>query len=138
MIALIVAEFNKDVSDRLLAGAIFCCNEKNLQYDVIPVPGSYELPFAAQKCADSKKFEGIVCLGAVIRGETDHYKAVCDGVIYGLQKVTIENRIPVMLGVLMCEKKAQALARSDESKKNKGYECVQSLAALLQNDILRA
>jgi 6,7-dimethyl-8-ribityllumazine synthase len=68
----------------------------------------------------------MIALGAVIKGETDHYAAVCDGVTYGIQKVSIENHIPIMFGVLMCKTEKQALARI-----NKGYECVNGLITML-------
>lgn len=134
-IAIIVSQFNKEISDRLLAGAEKALYETGFpvkNFTVVEVPGAFEIPFTAAKLADSKKFDGIIALGCVLKGETDHYKAVCDGVTFGLQKVSIENRIPIMFGVLMCRKEKQALERSQKNpKKNKGYECAKGLLEVL-------
>lgn len=130
-IALIVSEFNPDISELLLQGAERALKEAGVtsqEYDVLRVPGAFEIPGAAAKLADTKQYDGLVALGCVIKGETDHYEAVCQGVTYGIQKVSIEFRIPVMLGVLMCQDKQQALARCD-----KGYECALSLLSLVKN-----
>ena len=134
-ITIIVAEFNKDITDRLLDGAITYLNEhkKEVTWDIVHVPGAFELPYMAQRVIAEKKSDGVIALGCVLKGETDHYQAVCDGVTYGLQKVAIENRVPVMFGVLMCNSKDLALARSAlGSRNNKGYECAEGLLALLK------
>ena len=128
-IVIIVSQFNKNISDKLLSGAISALKEKSLNennWKIVEVPGAFEIPFMAAKLADKKKFDGIIALGCVIKGETDHYKAICNGVTYGIQKVSIENRIPIMFGVLMCRDFKQALKRS-----SKGYECVQGLMKIL-------
>lgn len=134
-IALIVSEFNAEIATRLLKGAEHALQARGVtpqQYDVVRVPGAFEIPFMAAKLADTKAYDGIVALGVVIKGETDHYEAVCQGVTYGIQKVSIEARIPIMFGVLMCAKRDLALARSQETAKyNKGYECVEALFKLL-------
>ncbi len=134
-IAIVVSQFNKAISDRLLAGA-----QKGLQESGIPsknmevfeVPGAFEIPLIAAKLAKSKKWSGIIALGCVLKGETDHYRAVCNGVTYGIQKVSIEGRVPVMFGVLMCQTKKQALARCKNDSTNKGYECANGLLTLLK------
>lgn len=132
-IAIVVSQFNKKICDRLVMGGEQALNEASLKYEIFEVPGAFEIPFMAQKLIDSKKFAGIIALGCVIKGETDHYKAVCEGVTYGIQKVSIENRIPVMFGVLMCNDISNALGRSAEnSKHNKGYECANGLIEILQ------
>lgn len=131
MILILVSQFNKDITDRLLAGAKKAADEEKLPYEVMEVPGAFELPYAAKKAAVSRKYKGVIVLGAVIKGETDHYKAVCEGVTYGIQKVSIEQEIPIMFGVLMCAKKEQALKRSDDTENNKGYECVKGLIEIL-------
>ena len=136
-LAIIVSQFNKKISDRLLKGALRALKEENIPQDNIEVfeaPGAFEIPFFAQKLIDLKKFNGILALGCVLKGETNHYKAVCDGVTYGIQKVSVENRIPIMFGVLMCNFLDEALARSGENtKKNKGYECAKGLVDILGN-----
>lgn len=136
-IGIVISKFNQDITDRLLKGALKALHETGFlkkNYKIVEVPGVFEIPFAAQRMADTKKIGGLITLGCVIKGETDHYRAVCDGVTYGIQKVSIENRIPVMFGVLMCSDKGQALARSRENPKyNKGYECVKGLLKMLGN-----
>lgn len=136
-IAIVISQFNKEISDGLLAGAkkAFCkAGFPAKNFTVVEVPGAFEIPFAAAKLADSKKFDGIIALGCVLKGETDHYAAVCGGVIYGIQKISIENRIPIMLGVLMCQTKKQALKRSSlkNLKQNKGCECAKGLLEILR------
>lgn len=134
-IAIVVSKFNETITTRLLNGAQKTLTENKVsknEIKVFYVPGAFEIPYVCQQIADEKKFDGIISLGAIIKGETDHYKSVCDGVTYGLQKVSIENRIPVMLGVLMCTEKEQAIWRSQDNEKyNKGSEAAKGLLELL-------
>lgn len=135
-IAIIVSQFNTSITEGLLHGALKGLQESGLRknaWEVFEVPGAFEIPFMAQKLIDKKKHDGVIALGCVLRGETDHYKAVCEGVTYGIQKVSIENRMPIMFGVLMCKTEKQARARSRNNKKNKGYECAKGLVALLRS-----
>lgn len=137
-IAIVVSQFNKEISDRLLAGA-----KKGLQngsvllnnVEIFEVPGAFEIPVLAAKLIDTKKFAGVIALGAVMKGATDHYRAICDGVTYGLQKVSIESRVPVMFGVLMCQTKKQALERTKNDSANKGYECAKGLVEILKGKL---
>lgn len=135
-IAIIVSQFNKDISSGLLDGAKKGLKDSGLkenQFEIYEVPGAFEIPFAAQKLADAKKLDGMIALGCIIKGETDHYTAVCQGTTYGIQKVSIENKIPIMFGVLMCEKRSLAIDRSsDNTQKNKGYECAKVLIEMLK------
>lgn len=134
-IVIIVSKFNSKITDRLLKGA-----EKGLQemgiksgdWQVFDVPGAFEIPYMAQKLIDTEKFDGLIALGCILKGETDHYRAVCEGVTYGIQKVSVENRVPVMFGVLMCNESYLANRRSGENNKNKGYQCAKGLAELLK------
>ena len=130
-IAVIVSQFNKKISDGLLASALHELKIAGIQQKNITafqVPGAFEIPLMAATLASSKKYDGIITLGCVIKGETDHYEAVCAGVTYGLQKVSIEHRVPVMFGVLMCKNEKLARARTD-----KGAECAQGLLRLLNS-----
>lgn len=131
-IAIVVSQFNKNICDRLEKGARKALEESGIQFKIFEVPGAFEIPYMCQKIIRTKKFSGIVALGCVLKGKTDHYKAVCDGVTYGIQKVSIENRIPIMFGVLMCPNTKLALFRSGNNKKNKGYECVKGLLEILK------
>lgn len=135
-IAIVVSEFNKEIGERLLAGALKALREHQFsknRIEIFHVPGAFEIPSFIQKLIDTKKYRGFIALGSVIRGETDHYQAVCDGVTFGLQKASIGNRIPVMFGVLMCRTERQALARSGKNRRNKGYECGKGLMSIMSN-----
>lgn len=136
MIAIIVSQFNKKFGDRLLRGAEKGLREKGIEpqdYKVFEVPGAFEIPMRAQKIIDTKKIDGIIALGCILKGDTDHYRAVCDGVTYGIQKVSIENRIPIMFGVLMCATPDHAFERSGDNARNKGYQCAKGLLEMLRN-----
>lgn len=129
-IAIIASKFNGDITNRLLTGATLALQENGVKsFDVFEVPGAFEIPVMAKRL--SKKYDGIIALGCVLRGETDHYAAVCAGVTYGIQKVAVETGKPVMFGVLMCRTKKQALARCGEKKNNKGFECGKGLLEVL-------
>lgn len=134
-IAIIASEFNKDMTDRLLRGAEKALGDTvpKIEYDVFRVPGAFEIPYRAARLADTKKYSGIIALGVVIKGETDHYEAICQGVTYGIQKVSIEHRLPIMFGILMCKNRSQAFNRaSDDSKNNKGHESALALLKILE------
>lgn len=136
LIAIVVSQFHKKISSRLLAGAKKAMAEAGLPAKNVPmfeVPGAFEIPWMAQKIIAEKKCSGVIALGAVLKGETAHYRAVCDGVTYGIQKVAIETRVPVMFGVLMCETEKQARQRSGSDSKNKGYECAKGLLQILKS-----
>lgn len=138
-IAIVVSQFNKKISDRLLAGALEglkACGLAAHDWRTVEVPGAFEIPYMAQRLIDGKKYDGIITLGCVLKGETDHYKAICEGVTYGIQKISIENRIPIAFGVLMCHTPDQALGRSQKIKsRNKGYECATALLEILNVNI---
>lgn len=136
-IAIIVSKFNNKITARLLAGAKKGLKEMGLKsnnWSVFEVPGAFEIPFMAQKLIDTKKINGLITLGCILKGETNHYLAVCAGAAYGIQKVSIENRIPIMFGVLMCDSVKKALARSGNNKQNKGYQCAKGLMELMIED----
>lgn len=134
-IGIVISEFNKNITDRLLQGALQSLKKHGIsqsKIDIIKVPGAFEIPHAIQKMLDKNQYRGVIALGCVIRGETDHYQAVCDGVTFGLQTLGILHRVPVMFGVLMCRNEKQALKRAQKDpKKNKGCECVEGLMKML-------
>lgn len=126
-IAIVAARFNGMITEKLLEGAkdAFLRNggsEENLE--IIWVPGAFEIPFASQKLAKLNRFSAIVCLGAVIRGETSHYDYVCSEVSKGISKVSLDYNIPVMFGVLTTDSVEQALNRAGIKAGNKGFECM--------------
>jgi 6,7-dimethyl-8-ribityllumazine synthase len=98
------------------------------QVDTHDVPGAFELPLAAKGCAESGRYAGVACLGAVIRGETDHYDYVCDAATYGIARVQLDTGIPCSFGVLTVEDMDQALARTGGGKRDSGYNA--ALAAV--------
>ena len=128
--AIVVARFYEELADRLVAGA-----QRVLGGDaeVFEVPGAFELPVAAKLLAESGRYAGVVCLGAVIRGETDHYDFVCAEAARGIQDVQLRTGVPCAFGVLTVESMEQALARAGGDKRDQGAhaaEAVLRMAAL--------
>jgi len=131
--AIVASEYNSVILDRLIAGAKRALKDQK-QVTLIRVPGSFELPLAAQQAALSKKYDGIVALGCVLRGETAHFEYISSAVSDGLQRVALETGIPVGFGLLTVDTVEQAMERSGESA-NKGSEA--AMAALEMIDVLR-
>jgi 6,7-dimethyl-8-ribityllumazine synthase len=132
--AIAVGRFYEDLAERLIAGAMEAFTEGGVQdVDVFDVPGAYELPLAASYAAGSGRFAGVACLGAVIRGETDHYDYVCAEAARGIMDVQLRTGVPCAFGVLTVENMDQALARSGGGKRDQGRhsaEAVMRMAAL--------
>ena len=122
--AIVRATFYEELAQRLTAGALKGFREEGIEesgVDVFDVPGAFELPLAAKACADTGRYAGIACLGAVIRGETDHYDWVCSATAQGLELVQVETGVPCAFGVLTVENLDQALARSGGGKRDQGH-----------------
>jgi len=130
--AVIASEYNSVIMDRLIDGAKRVLKGQQ-QVSVIRVPGSFELPLAAKKAAQSKKYDAIVALGCVMRGETAHFEFISASVSDGLQHVALETGIPVGFGVLTVDTVQQAMDRSGDSG-NKGSEA--AMTALEMIDVL--
>ncbi len=132
--AIAVARFYEDLAERLVAGARAAFVEQGVaDLEVFDVPGAFELPLAASYAAGSGRFAGVACLGAVIRGETDHYDYVCAEAARGIMDVTLRTGVPCAFGLLTCETMDQALARSGGGKRDQGRhsaEAVMRMAAL--------
>jgi len=132
--AIAVARFYEDLAERLIAGARAAFAERGVeQVEVFDVPGAFELPLAASYAAGTGRFDGVACLGAVIRGETDHYDYVCSEAARGIMDVTLRTGVPCAFGLLTCETMDQALARSGGGKRDQGRhsaEAVMHMAAL--------
>lgn len=134
-IAIVVARFNSSVTDALLEGAreaasrlgVACDDE-----DVFAVPGAFELPLVAREAADSPRYAAVVCLGAVIRGETPHFDYVCQEAAAGIARVSMETRKPVAFGVLTTDDTEQALERAGGAVGNKGYEAVTTVVETMK------
>lgn len=136
-LALIVSQFNAEVTQRLAAGAKERLAELNFpqqQLTYIEVPGAVEIPVIAKLLAEQGDYAAIVCLGAVIRGETSHYDYVCSQVSEGCQRVALAYGIPVIFGVLTTDTEEQALARAGGKHGHKGREAVDT--ALQMVDIV--
>jgi 6,7-dimethyl-8-ribityllumazine synthase len=127
--------FNARVVDGLLEGARSALLEMGLSPDriaVVDVPGAFELPLAARAAAESGRFDAVVALGAVIRGETDHYEHIAREAASGLAAVARETGVPVGFGVLTVKDEAQALARSAPDAENKGGEAARAAVSMVE------
>ena len=109
--AIAVGRFYEDLAERLVAGATRVFEAAGASVEVHDVPGAFELPLAAKYCAESGRFDGVACLGAVIRGETSHYDYVCESAASGILRVGLDTGVPCAFGVLTVENMDQALAR---------------------------
>ena len=135
-IAVIASQFNTDVTDRLVVGAMGCFTEYGLKpesSEIIRVPGAWELPQVASLVLRLDRHDAIVTLGCVIRGETPHFDYVCSAASEGVAAVAREASIPILFGVLTTDNREQALARAGKGSSNKGYEA--AVAALQMVDL---
>jgi 6,7-dimethyl-8-ribityllumazine synthase len=132
-VALCVARFYSELADRLEAGARLGLSEAGIsEVDRFDVPGAFELPIAAKYAAESGRYAAIICLGAVIRGETDHYDWVCAETARGIQDVQLSTGVPCGFGVLTVDNMAQALARvAGGEKRDTGRHAVEAALASL-------
>lgn len=134
-VLLLRSAFNAAVVDGLVGGAkdaLITMGARAEAIDVLDVPGAFELPLAAREAAASGRFDAIVALGAVIRGETDHYEHIAREAATGLAAVSREARIPVGFGVLTVHDEGQALARSAAGPENKGAEAARAAVAMVR------
>lgn len=134
-IGIIASRFNDFVVGRLIDGALDGLKRHNVKDENITlakVPGAFEIPVAAKKMAESKKFDAIICLGAIIRGATSHYDYVCNEVSKGIAQVSLEYGMPVLFGVLTTENIEQAVERSGSKAGNKGTECALAAIEMIQ------
>lgn len=137
-IAIVAARFNEFITAKLLGGALDGLTRHGLSEDNIAVawtPGAFELPLAAAKMVKSGKYDAVICIGAVIRGNTDHYDYVCAEVSKGIAAVSLAAEVPVLFGVLTCDTIEQAIERAGTKAGNKGYDC--ALAALEMVNLLK-
>ena len=130
--AACVGRFYEDLARRLVEGATRVFLEAGASVDVHEVPGAFELPLAAKYCAESGRYAGVVCLGAVIRGETDHYQYVCGESARGIASVSLETGVPCAFGVLTVETMEQALARAGGGKRHQGEDAAHAVIAMAE------
>lgn len=129
-VALVVARFYDELATRLEAGARAALAEAGApDVEVFDVPGAFELPFVAKAAAATGRFAGVVCLGAVIRGETDHYDHVCAQAAAGIQRAQLDTGVPCGFGVLTVDTMEQALARSGGDTRDSGRHAVEAVLA---------
>lgn len=125
-IGIVASRFNDFITSKLLGGAKDALIRHQVNEDDIEiawVPGAFEIPLIASKMAKSKKYDAIICLGAVIRGSTSHYDYVCNEVSKGIAQASINNDIPVMFGIVTTENIEQAIERAGTKAGNKGFDC---------------
>ncbi len=125
-VGIVAARFNEFITSKLVGGALDGLKRHDVReedIDVAWVPGAFEIPLIASKMAKSKKYDAVICVGAVIRGSTSHYDYVCSEVSKGIANVSLNSDIPVMFGVLTTDNLEQAIERAGSKAGNKGYEC---------------
>ena len=127
-IGIVAARFNEFITSKLLSGALDSLKRENVREEDIDIawgPGAFEIPLIASKMAGSEKYDAVICLGAVIRGSTNHYDYVCSEVSKGVANVSLNSDIPVMFGVLTTDTIEQAIERAGTKAGNKGFECAE-------------
>ena len=125
--AACVGRFYEDLAERLVEGARRVIEESGAGLEVHEVPGAFELPLAAKYCAESGRYAGIACLGAVIRGETDHYEYVCREAAEGIARVSLDTGVPCAFGVLTVDSMEQALARAGGGRRHQGEDAARAV-----------
>src|SRR5918997_1686127 len=131
--AIVVGEFYTELAERLVASARRVFETAGADVvDVFAVPGAFELPLAAQMVAQTERYAGIACLGAVIRGETSHYDYVCNEAARGIQDVALRSGVPCGFGLLTVENMDQAMERSGGGKRDQGAHAAEAVLALLR------
>ena len=128
-VAIVASRFNEIIVNKLLGGAVDGLVRHGVEEDNITaawVPGAFEIPVVASKMAQSGKYDAVICVGAVIRGQTTHYDYVCNEVSKGIAEVGLDTGIPVLFGIVTTENIEQAIARAGSTYGNKGYDCALS------------
>ncbi len=136
--AIVVSRFNEFITERLLSGALDALTRAGAtseQIEVVRVPGSFEIPIAAKKLAESGKYDAVICVGCVLRGETTHYDYVCSEAARGIQLAQMDTGVPMAFCVLTCNTLEQAIDRAGSKGGNKGYDV--GLAALEMANLAR-
>jgi 6,7-dimethyl-8-ribityllumazine synthase len=130
--AIAVGRFYEDLADRLIEGAMRVFEDAGGEVEVHEVPGAFELPLAAKYCAESGRYEGVACLGAVIRGETSHYDHVCGEAASGIARVQLDTGVPCSFGVLTVENMDQALERTGGGKRHQGEDAAHAVLRMAE------
>ncbi|MSQ93608.1 MAG: 6,7-dimethyl-8-ribityllumazine synthase [Gemmataceae bacterium] len=136
--AIAASKFNHEIVAKLVIGAKDALRKYRIvddAIDLVMVPGAFELPLVAQRLAASKKYVAVICLGAVIRGDTDHYDYVCTATADGILQANLATGVPILFGVLTCDADAQALDRAGGKAGNKGFDV--TVAAIEMVNLLK-
>lgn len=131
-VLIIEARFYPELADMLLEGAEAFLKENTITYEKVSVPGAFEIPAAIAFAADSKKYDGYIALGCVIRGETTHYDYVCIENARGLNHLAIERKLAIGYGVLTVENETQAIERAHPAKGDKGRAAAEACLTMIQ------
>ncbi|WP_461201790.1 6,7-dimethyl-8-ribityllumazine synthase [Anoxybacillus sp. TBDG-1] len=137
-VGIVVARFNEFITSKLLSGALDGLKRHGVEeqhVDVAWVPGAFEIPLVAKKMAESKKYDAVITLGAVIRGATSHYDYVCNEVAKGTSHAALSSGVPVIFGVLTTDTIEQAIERAGTKAGNKGWEA--ALSAIEMANVMR-
>jgi 6,7-dimethyl-8-ribityllumazine synthase len=132
---IVVAKFNQGVTGKLLQACVYALESHGVvkdAIDVVRVPGAFEIPLVARTMATSGRVDAVICLGAVIRGDTPHFDYICAEVSRGIGQVTLDTAVPIIFGVLTTETVAQAEERADPKKFNRGGEAAKSAIEMVR------
>lgn len=127
-VGIVASRFNEFITSKLLSGALDCLRRHEVPEDAVTVawvPGAFEIPLIASRMASSRRYDAVICLGAVIRGSTSHYDYVCSEVSKGVASTALSTGVPVLFGVLTTDTIEQAIERAGTKAGNKGAECAQ-------------
>jgi 6,7-dimethyl-8-ribityllumazine synthase len=133
--AVVASRFNSEIVDGLLGGARSALTEAGVDWDrvaVFQVPGAFEIPLVAKKVAESGKYDAVVAIGCLIRGETPHFEYISNQASLGIGQVALETGIPVTFGIITVNNDEQAIARSSAGEGNKGYEAAMAAVAMVK------
>lgn len=132
--ALVVSRFNNFITEKLLDGAMDALSRSGAvddEIDVFKVPGAFEIPLAVKRIAQNKKYDAIICLGSIIRGETPHFEYIASEVSKGIAMLNLEYAIPIAFGIITADNTDQAIERAGNKMGNKGFQAAQSAVELL-------
>lgn len=135
-IGIVVANWNKQVTDSLLDGAVKTLEKYGATYKILRVPGTFELTYGASFMLDQEDLNAIIVLGCVIQGETRHFDFVCQGVTTGISQLNLDSEVPIIFGVLTTDNLEQALERAGGKLGNKGVECAIAAMQMAQLEII--
>ena len=133
-VAIVASRLNEIIVNKLLGGAVDGLVRHGVEEENITaawVPGAFEIPVVASKLAESGKYDAVICVGAVIRGQTSHYDYVCNEVSKGIAQVSLSTGVPVLFGIVTTENIEQAIARAGSKAGNKGYDCALSAVEMV-------